>query len=49
MGHAAHVMVTLNNLVLALILGQGYTHTPQARRRFAAHPLEALKLIFQNP
>lgn len=48
-GHAARVMATLNNLVLALILRQGYTHIPQARRRFAAHPLEALKLIFQYP
>lgn len=48
-GQAARSMATLNNLVLALILRQGFTHIPQARRRYAAHPLEALKLIFQNP
>jgi predicted transposase YbfD/YdcC len=45
-GHAARTMATLNNLVLALILGQGYTHLPEARRRYAAHPLEALALFF---
>lgn len=48
-GHAARTMATLNNLVLALILRQGYDYLPQARRRFAAHPLEALQLIMQNP
>ena len=48
-GHAARTMATLNNLVLALILRQGYTNVPDARRRYAAHPLEALQLIFQQP
>lgn len=48
-GHAARTMATLNNLVLALILRQGYTNVPEARRKFAACPLEALKLIFQLP
>jgi predicted transposase YbfD/YdcC len=48
-GHAARTMATLNNLVLALILRQGYTNVPEARRRYAAHPLEALQLIFQQP
>lgn len=48
-GHAARTMATLNNLVLALILRQGYTNVPSARRRFAAKPLEALKLLFQQP
>lgn len=42
-------MATLNNLVISLILHQGYTNVPQARRKFAASPLEALKLIFQQP
>jgi predicted transposase YbfD/YdcC len=46
-GHAARTMATLNNLVLALILRQGFSHLPQARRLYAAQPLEALKLIFQ--
>lgn len=48
-GHAARTMATLNNLVLALILRQGYAYLPQARRRYAARPLEALQLIMQNP
>jgi predicted transposase YbfD/YdcC len=48
-GHAARTMATLNNLVLALILHQGYDYLPQARRRYAARPLEALQLIMQNP
>jgi hypothetical protein len=34
---------------LTLILHQGYTSVPIARRRYAAHPLEALQLIFQQP
>jgi predicted transposase YbfD/YdcC len=48
-GHAARTMATLNNLVLALILRQGYDYLPQARRRYAPRPLEALHLIMQNP
>jgi predicted transposase YbfD/YdcC len=48
-GHAARTMATLNNLVLTLILRQGYTNVPDARRRYAAQPLDALKLIFQQP
>jgi hypothetical protein len=48
-GHAARTMATLNNLALTLILCQGYTSAPMARRRYAAHPLEALQLIFQQP
>jgi predicted transposase YbfD/YdcC len=48
-GHAARTMATLNNLVLGLIRRQGYTNAPQARRHYNAHPLEAVKLIFQKP
>jgi hypothetical protein len=48
-GHAARTMATLNNLVLALILRQGYANVPEARRKFAARPLDALQLIFQQP
>ena len=48
-GHAARTMATLNNLVLALILRKDYEYLPQARRRFAARPLEALQLIMENP
>ncbi len=48
-GHAARTMATINNLVLALILRQGYSYLPDARRYFNAHPLEALQLIMQQP
>jgi predicted transposase YbfD/YdcC len=48
-GHAARTMATFNNLALALILRQGYPYLPEARRRFAALPLEALHLIMQDP
>ncbi len=48
-GRAARTMAILNNLALTLILHQGYTNVPDARRRYAAHPLEALQLIFQQP
>lgn len=48
-GHAARTMATLNNLLLALILRQGDTNVAAARRRYAAHPLEALNLIFRQP
>jgi predicted transposase YbfD/YdcC/urease gamma subunit len=48
-GHAARVMAIINNLVLALIDRLDFSTVPDARRRFAAKPLEALKLIFQNP
>jgi len=48
-GHAARTMATLNNLALALILRQGYINVPSARRKFAAKPLQALKLLFQQP
>jgi DNA-binding MarR family transcriptional regulator len=32
---------------MALISRQGHSNVPQARRKFAAGPLDALKLIFQ--
>lgn len=48
-GHAARTMATLSNLVLVLILRQGYDYLPQAWRRYAARPLDALQLIMQNP
>jgi predicted transposase YbfD/YdcC len=48
-GHAARTMATFNNLALALILRQGYPYLPEARRRFAAQPLDALQLIMQDP
>lgn len=48
-GHAAQTMALINNLVLALIDRLDFKSVPDARRRFAAHPVEALKLFFQNP
>jgi len=49
MGHAAQVMAVINNLVLGLLLRQGVKNVPQERRRFAAHPHEALRLILCHP
>jgi len=48
-GHAAEVMATINNLVLGLLLRQGVQNVPEARRRFAARPHEALSLILRSP
>ena len=49
LGRAARTMATLNNLVLPLVLRQGYTNVPDVRRRYASRPLEAPGLIFQQP
>jgi len=48
-GHAARVMATINNLVLALIHKQDAASIPAARRKFAAHPVKALNLIMRQP
>jgi predicted transposase YbfD/YdcC len=48
-GHATRTMATLNNLVLTLILRQGFAYLPEARQRYAARPLDALQLIMENP
>jgi predicted transposase YbfD/YdcC len=47
--NAAQVLATLNNLVLALLLQPGHGSVPQARRHYAAHPDEALKLVLSAP
>ncbi len=44
-GQAPQVLAALNNVVLGRLLRQGVTNVPQARRRYAAHPEEALPLI----
>ena len=44
-GQAARVMAILNNLVLGLIARYGVRYVPEARRRFAAQPDLALRLI----
>ena len=48
-GNAPRIMAILNNLVLVLIDRLDFQTVPDARRRFSAKPLEALKLIFHNP
>lgn len=46
-GHAPQVLAALNNVVLGLLLRQGVKNVPQARRRYAAHPEQALPLILE--
>jgi hypothetical protein len=48
-GCAARVMATLNNLVVTLLARLGFSNLPAARRRFSAHPNEALAIIMQSP
>lgn len=44
-GHGAHVMAVINNVVLGLFARLGYSNAAEARRHFAAHFDEAIKLI----
>jgi predicted transposase YbfD/YdcC len=48
-GRAAHVMATLNNLVLGLIRLRKFDFVPQARRFFNARLDEALNLVLSTP
>jgi len=48
-GRAAHVMATLNNLVLGLIHLMKFDFVPQARRFFNARLDEALNLVLSTP
>jgi predicted transposase YbfD/YdcC len=48
-GTAPHVLATLNNLVLGLVLRRGERNLPQRRRRFDAFPHEALQLVLGAP
>ena len=45
-GQGAHVMAIINNLVLGLLLRQGVTNVPDARRYYDANPEEAVELLF---
>ncbi len=45
----AHTIAAVNNLVLALLLRSGRTNLAQARRHFAAHPDQALRLLLTRP
>jgi predicted transposase YbfD/YdcC len=46
-GQAPHMIAAINNLVLGLMARLGYTSAPQARRHFAAHVDEAVRLVLQ--
>jgi predicted transposase YbfD/YdcC len=48
-GTAPHVLATLNNLVIGLVLRRGERNLAQMRRRFNAFPDEALQLILTAP
>jgi hypothetical protein len=45
----AHALAAINNLVLALLVHFGHTHLARARRLFAAHPDDALRLLLARP
>jgi predicted transposase YbfD/YdcC len=47
-GQAGHTMAILNNLVIGLCVSQGFHNLAHARRRFCAHPHEALPLILER-
>lgn len=48
-GQGAHVMAIINNLVLGLLLRQGVTNVPDARRYYDANPEEAVDLLLLAP
>lgn len=48
-GTAPHVLATLNNLVIGLVLRQGERNLARMRRRFNAFPNEALQLVLTAP
>ena len=41
-------MAVLNNLIVGLVLRQGFQYLPDARRTYSARPLEGLKLILRR-
>ena len=41
-------MAVINNVVLGLLARLGYTSAPEARRHFAAHFDEAVKLVLPS-
>ncbi len=46
-GEAAQAMAVINNLVVGLVLREGFKYLPDARRAYSAQPLEGLKLILR--
>jgi predicted transposase YbfD/YdcC len=47
-GQAAQAMAVINNLVVGLVLREGFKYLPDARRKYNAQPLEGLKLILRR-
>jgi predicted transposase YbfD/YdcC len=47
MGRASHAMAIINNLTLGLLLSQGVTNVPQARRYYAARLNDAIRLVLR--
>jgi predicted transposase YbfD/YdcC len=47
-GEAAQAMAVINNLLVGLVLRQGFKYLPDARRVYSARPLEGLKLILRR-
>jgi len=47
-GEAAQAMSVINNLVVGLVLREGFKYLPDARRKYSAQPLEGLKLILRR-
>jgi predicted transposase YbfD/YdcC len=47
-GEAAQAMAVINNLVVGVVLRQGFKYLPDARRIYSARPLEGLKLILRR-
>ena len=45
----AQVIAILNNLVVGIVLLQGFENLPAARRRYCAHPDDALRLLLSAP
>jgi hypothetical protein len=43
------VIASLNNLIIGLTIGRGWTNLAQARRYYEAHPDLAVRLLFQRP
>ena len=48
-GPAGRILATIHNLVIALIIRQGYTNTAQARRYLEGHRAEAFALLLTAP
>lgn len=48
-GHADRAMALLNNLILGLLARLGYRNVPEARRYYAAHLEQAVRLVLFRP